>query len=403
MNKNFINGFLKLFNSSLKLLFIFFIASFLSEGVVGKYGIIASIIPMVVIFMGGDVYYYYHREYAKSNGLNLSNQFATYLIIYFIVMPVAFFMLFEKFGLLIAIVVVAIAIFEHLSDEFSRLLILKDKQLDATFTTLIKGSLWVVILIPVFYMIESIQTLEVVLLVWLVFSIFATIYSYFVIRSIKNGEVFFSSISNKEMIIGIKVGLIYLISSLSAKVIFSIDKIYLERYVSLEVAGIYFIYFGLAMGALGLLEPIIVSFIYPKLLSASQEDEKIIISKKLICYSVLYLFLSSIILVFSAKYVFILFGMDKYILNYEYFIFVVFMVCNILFSRIPNLLLFSIGCDRINSGVSIISTMFCVVLLWISPLDNYVYNLIFSVTISFLLLSLIRLLIFYVNFIWDAA
>jgi O-antigen/teichoic acid export membrane protein len=72
---------------------------------------------------------------------------------------------------------------------------------------------------------------------------------------------------------GLAVGLTFLVATLSARALLTVDRYIVEYFSSTEFLGAYVVYSSMAMAIMSVLDPAVFSFLYPRLVSAYRTND----------------------------------------------------------------------------------------------------------------------------------
>ena len=264
------------------------IAKYLSPDDVGIYGILCSLISYVLYFLGIDFYVYSTRKII-CGGVNkiwgmLYNQYVFYLFGYVLLIIVSQ-QVFTYSGISdYAVMGVAIALFEHMSQEMYRVLIVIKKIRAANIQLFIRSGSWCYIT-SLLLCIKNITDLKSVMFIWMLFSFISVCYALFVIyvEVHPKREDFILDLS--WIIEGVKVSSFFFIGTICLRGIFYFDKIFLKDIVNLNIVGVYVFYFGVASAIQSFVDILVVSKYYPELIRQVNEDidrGNVSLSKKIV-------------------------------------------------------------------------------------------------------------------------
>lgn len=249
-----------------KFLLIFMIAKNLSSQDVGFYGLYTGTISIVLYFVGLDFYTYSTREILLDDNKKhfwnmIFNQFCFFIISY-IIAAIAWpdilkFSGIEKFYIL----GFCILIFEHISQEIYRLLIVVGEISQANFQLFIRNGLWAYIC-SVGIFLHVIDILNI-LTFWSIFSFLSCIYGAFIlIRKvpIKNATV---NVDLKWIFQGVKISAFFFVGTLFLRSVSYFDKVLALKISDLSYVGIYVFYFGIGNAVQSVLDLMVIARIYP--------------------------------------------------------------------------------------------------------------------------------------------
>ncbi|WP_157953687.1 MATE family efflux transporter [Oceanimonas marisflavi] len=278
------NSILRLVNVSIrgitllcKFLLVFSLALYLEPAEVGLYGLLVATIAYSMYPLGLDFYTYTTREILRVKNCEwggiLKNQGALILFLYFLVLPLLFFIFYFDFlPLGIAVWFYVVLVLEHINQELMRLFIATSRQLTATVALFFRQGLWVVfVIVWMFFDVKS-RNLETVLYAWLFGDLLSL--SLFLVR-FKSLDVtgWTSKINFKWIFRGVKVAVPLLVSTLSLSGMFTFDKYFFELYNGLDALGAYVLFFGVSAALISFLDAGVFSFLYPKMIKAYNNSD----------------------------------------------------------------------------------------------------------------------------------
>ena len=133
--------------------------------------------------MGMDFYSFNNREILQNPtvnaGQNIKDQFALFFYIYIIILPLLYFVgLFEFIGKTYILLFYLILIFDHISLELYRLLVVFSKPIQANINLFLRTGIWILVLISAWhYELNDLKNLKSVFYFWMIGSIISVIYS----------------------------------------------------------------------------------------------------------------------------------------------------------------------------------------------------------------------------------
>jgi len=362
-----------------RFLLLFALAFYFSVDEVGYFGLFFATIAFYVILMGGEFYIYAQRTLYKYNkdltGWVVISQLKVYGLIYLIfgfivVIPFGFdFLKYEHLVIFFLLVV-----FEHLSQEISRFLIVTHRQIVASIVFFIRAGLWVLILVPLMFFYPDIRSLEIIFSVWLVAAILSVLFgSFYVLKNLSFSNEYHSFWVWARR--GLFVGFLFLISALSIKGFFTFDRYLLATYTDMSRVGAYVFYISIVASAFNFLEPAIFSFSYPRMLQyynegrmlefkSSYKNLKILTFSLALCISImLYLF---------TPYLIDFLGDDNYVQNYGDFPIIILAGAFYAVSYIPHYKLVVYSKDRFTTLSSSISlAVFFLAAILLDTIDSF--------------------------------
>lgn len=253
-------------------------AVWLRPSELGLYAIIAATLTLTTYFYGLDFQTFSMRELSTADlpgaRFRVRDQFTMLLVIYAIGSVVTAFLL-RQFGLapgLIALVV-PMAVIQHATLEFYRILTRLGRAVAGTVVLLIRDGAWVPICLLT-KLVTGQLTLADVLVFWLIGSVASSIYG---------GGLLFKWLPASErrsidlawLAAGLRTGLRMLAGTLSLIALFSVDRMIFAKLVSPQQLGAY-AFFALGCSSIqGLFETAVLPSFWAPLLQAKMEGDDI--------------------------------------------------------------------------------------------------------------------------------
>ena len=146
------------------------------------------------------------------------------------------------------------------------------RPIQASWVMFMRIGLWVWPLLAVMWFFPDTQSLESVFTAWLLGALLALALGFGLIwKDISPWHRW--PIEAKWIIRGYKVGLLFLVATLSFRALQTFDRYFVEFYAGPELLGVYVFYSGIAMAVLGFLDPAVFSFLYPRLVRAYRQGD----------------------------------------------------------------------------------------------------------------------------------
>lgn len=255
----------------LKFVLIFGVSKYYSTEDLGLYGLFTTNISVLMFFVGFDFYTYAHRELLVSpisdRGKIVSHSLIFFLFTYLVVCPLSFFVI---FGSILPIKVMlwlyVLLVFEHLSQELFRILILFGNQYYANFLFFIRSSSWILPVLLYWY-ISEFQNLELdwIFLFWTLGSFVSVILGAVKLRQYLPPKPFqFTTFDYGWLKSGMPVALKFLVGTLAFKVVEFSDRYFIDQYLDKETVGIYTLYYSFANVVQTLVFTLVIAEMYPK-------------------------------------------------------------------------------------------------------------------------------------------
>ena len=173
-----------------KFLLSIYLVKFLSLEANGEYGIFVATTSMLTYVLGLDFYSFNNREILQENSLEsgkkIKNQFFLFTLVYLLVLPLLYvFGLFDFIGKKYILLFYLILIFDHISIELYRLLVVFSKPIQANMNLFLRTGIWILVLIFAWhYDFKDLKNLKSVFNLWLVGSFLSVVYSIFSISTV---------------------------------------------------------------------------------------------------------------------------------------------------------------------------------------------------------------------------
>ncbi|QQZ29926.1 hypothetical protein HMY34_14800 [Thiothrix subterranea] len=272
------NIFLRFSSVGSKFVLIFFLAKELQPIEVGLFGLLSATITFSALLIGGDYYTYTQRELTldnkEHNGKVLFNHIAAICIIYGITLPLHYLLfILDILPYSFLFMFYLILVSEHISQDIMRILIILKMPLIASLLLNIKTAVWITILVTSATL-NNTNNLDLssVFYYWLAGSFSSVVFGLlFINKSIAYTS--FSLNNNSYLINGFKVASFFLLSTISLKIIFTLDRYILEAYYGLEVVAAYTLLFGIAMSLSTIIDAGVMSFKYPQMIFFFREKK----------------------------------------------------------------------------------------------------------------------------------
>jgi len=252
---------------------------FLPPEEVGLYGLITVTVSYSIYFLGFEFYTYSTRDLVgrpKGEWPRLiSTQVIFFCVMYLLVLPLM--SLIFILGLIpweLMAGFLALVVLQHLSAELMRLLVVMEKPFLATIIIFIKQALWAVFLIIAMWLFPEARNIETLLVFWVIGVGLAVIVG---VRPLLKLSWARSKIRPdwKWVRSGVLVALPLLISTVSARALFTFDRYAFEAYNGLALLGAYSVYMSIAAGLLAFMESGVFVFHYPKMMKAYKNNNAV--------------------------------------------------------------------------------------------------------------------------------
>ena len=254
---------------------------------------------MLTYVLGLDFYSFNNREIlqekSSESGKKIKNQFVLFTLVYLIILPLLYvFGLFDFIGQKYILLFYLILIFDHISIELYRLLVVFSKPIQANMNLFLRTGIWILVLIFAWHNhFEDLKNLNSVFNLWLVGSFISVIYSIFSLSTVGISIPWKEKIETKWILKGLKIALPFFIATLSYKIIQFADRYMVEFYLGTKQTGIYYFFSNISMLIETFVQTTVVMIYSPKLIASLKKDKPFQIdifktfSKEIIIYSVL--------------------------------------------------------------------------------------------------------------------
>lgn len=313
MKLRLINVGLRGLTLAIKFFLIICLAVYLPPEDVGLYGLIAVTVSYSIYFVGFEFYTYSTRELVGKPKRDwprlISTQVLFFGIMYLLVLPaLSLLFLFGHLPLELLAGFLVLIVLEHLSSELMRLLVALEKPMLATVIIFIKQALWAVFFVFAMWMFPATRNIEILLIFW----IFGAALGILVgVAPLLRLDWKISALSPDWRWVkrGIWVALPLLISSISARGLFTLDRYAFEALNGLALLGAYSVYMSIAAAMLSFMESGVFVFFYPRMMKAYKRGDfsefgtaykKMEKQAFIWMFSLLFIISSSVPIVFSA-------------------------------------------------------------------------------------------------------
>lgn len=250
----------------------------LSEAQFGEYSLVATTILLLVFVLGLDFYSYANRAVMtpETNTQKIIfNQFSLYGILYLLLIPLVYIIFnLAKFDYAYLYLFYAVLVTEHLNFEFYRLLFVFKKPLQANINLFLRNGLWVLFASWQMYVYKEISIAEI-LWYWFIGNAFALIYTLIIIIG-KRYKIDTQNFKwDKQWIkTGLLVSVPYILATLAYKTIEFSDRYMIDYFLDKKQVGIYSFFANMANVLNIVLFTIVISMIYPKMVTAIMEKNQ---------------------------------------------------------------------------------------------------------------------------------
>lgn len=275
--ERFLNLALRILALGSRFLFFMVLAIFLPPEQVGLFGLVAVTVGYSVFFLGLDFYVFANRELRiaepeERSGI-LKHSLALYAVVYAVILPLLLLIFVtELLPWNMVFLFFLILVFEHLSQETYRLLVVLGRPLLASISLFLRLGLWAIIVSGLMALDPMFRTLEAALVAWAIGSGTAVILGAWVIVGLPR-DGWKHPIDWAWIRGGLKTAFAFLAATLALRGIITIDRFWLEALTSTEILGTYVFFMGMASTLPAILEAGVFAFIFPKLLTAWHQQD----------------------------------------------------------------------------------------------------------------------------------
>jgi O-antigen/teichoic acid export membrane protein len=165
-----------------------------------------------------------------------------------------------------------LVVFEHIGQEIYRLLVAMQRPLFASFVLFIRMGAWVWVAIALMYVDDKYLSLNTVFISWSAGGLLAIFVGGWVVnREVRPWSIY--KIDWCWIKSGFRIGLLFLVATMSFRAIFTVDRYFIEYLLGAEWLGAYVLYISFALAAVNFIEPAVFSFLYPKIVTAYKKGE----------------------------------------------------------------------------------------------------------------------------------
>lgn len=372
--KPILNLILRGFTMACKFLLVIVLAKILSPAQVGLFGLFSATLLYSQLLIGGEFYAYSQRELIsaekKKYSFVLQHQLISLFFLYIFFIPILFgIFIFDLLPIYIIKWFFFILVAESIAQELNRILIALEYQLSASIILFLRQGLWVLIIVPVMLFNPKFQLLEYVFLSWLFGSIFALIFGFFLLsRIIMHWQ--FWPINFSWIIAGLKVSFLFFIGALCFRGLMTIDRYAVESLMGMDFLGAYIVYIGIAMSLVTVLDPLIFSFLYPKLVSSVSRGNFMGFKQTmgtLLKYTIMISSLGLVLLLLISPYIFSWLNVAIYSENIKVFWILLLTSFAYGMSMVPHFGLYALKKDRALMQIHLFSFIIFLLCLLILP------------------------------------
>lgn len=275
------------------------VAAVLPLSEVGIFGLIWGTVALLVLVVGLDFYTFSNR-FMIANGKEfhryaLLRQGEIHAIAYVVFSLCAGIVI--LLGLLPAEVVLwtlALTISEHFAQETYRVLVTFDDQVYANAMLFLRAGGWAILAAGIIWLWAPGRSVFTVLTLWLAGSISAGVLGaarFKKLHLLDDG----AWLSHSHILQGLRVSGRFFVGTISLSVVLTADRFLVGGLISLDVAGVYAVYVGMAAGLRALLDAGVLAFSLPRILRSGAAGDRQELKRLLLRTSILVLGLALLI------------------------------------------------------------------------------------------------------------
>jgi O-antigen/teichoic acid export membrane protein len=294
LNVQLVSAVLRVITLACKLVFVIYLGGKLSLSDLGDYGLIAAMTSYSIYFIGLEAHSYVNRQGIGEGSVKwrvlINSQLGLYLFtsLIFVVITLLLSQL-HTLQFKYIFYFLGITLVEHFGQESYRTLIALRDQLAASLSLFFRAASWVIITIIAFQLEIYRVELTDIFFMWLSFGAVSTLATYvYISKKYTNNWCFTPRLDYRWSVSAIKTALIFLLATLSLRLMQVLDRVIINATSDKETLGVYVFYTSLSMAASALYMFFGPSRIYPVLVKLHKDDEKAkfkVVSKKLLFLS----------------------------------------------------------------------------------------------------------------------
>jgi O-antigen/teichoic acid export membrane protein len=273
-----LNVSLRLGSAGSRFALLLVLAKLMSPADVGRYGLFLSTVLLGVALMGLEFHAYGLRELMRAPrdrwSFVVQHCMLAWLLAYIVLTPLLWISsdhwLVEGTS---AAWLFAVMAAEHLCQETSRLIVAMGRPVLASALMFLRMGAWALVVIPWMWLDPEARRLDLVFQAWFAGAMTAFFASALVVR--REARPWRAwRIEWRWIRRGIGVAAMYLVGTFVFRWIFTADRYIVQLMDGAERLGVYVLYIGLATSVITILEPAVVSFLHPRLVSAWQHGNQ---------------------------------------------------------------------------------------------------------------------------------
>lgn len=280
---------LRLVTLAIRFVFIIVLAKFLPVADVGIYGYLTALVGYFIYIAGFEYYTFANRELIKYQGLKknkknniIFNQLVVYFSGYIILIPTFTSILFyANFDVVTISIVVGISILEHLCQEWNRILISIEKVTAATFVLFFRGGAWGISTALLMLYFPGMRALDVIFFSWALSLVIAVLICFYSTpRCLLSSEI-----DGKLIFRGLQACFTLFLASVATRGIVTFDRVVIESISTKDILAAYSVYSSIGNAIVAAVDAAIVSFMFPRIVSAAQSGNIDTLKKQLAIFT----------------------------------------------------------------------------------------------------------------------
>lgn len=269
-----LNVFLRIGGIGSKFLIVTLMSKYFDVDVFGNYGLITSIITILIFVLGLDFYNFSIRDILKtSDKQEIINKvtltFTLYLFVYILFIVVGYF-IFSSINYIkpYLFLVLLLVITEHLSQEIYRLLVGFKKVLLANILLFFRTVSWSSVIIYYYYN-NSVITINKIFILWLIANTLTIVY-VIILSIIKNyNRIIKISLNSNWVKKGLRISSVFFLATISLKSMEYANRFIVDYFMGEELAGIFLFYSNISILITVYINTIVISFELPELIKSA--------------------------------------------------------------------------------------------------------------------------------------
>lgn len=277
------NVFLRIGGVGSKFIIITLMSKYFDVDVFGNYGLITSLITILIFVLGFDFYNFSIRDILNTKD---KQEIVNKVVVTFILYGLTY-LFFILVGSLIfcnisyikphLFLIIFLVITEHLSQEIYRLLIGFKKVLLANILLFFRTVSWSLIII-FFYYNNYLITVDKIFKLWLLANTLTIVYVFFLSIIKSYGEIIKVSLRLNWVKKGLRICSVFFLATISLKFMEYANRFIVDYFLGEKIAGIFLFYSNISILITVYINTIVISFELPELikLADSQEIHKLL-------------------------------------------------------------------------------------------------------------------------------